>query len=115
MLPALIPLILGQVAQRAAPKVIDAIVDSLVKSPNVPVTQDNAQATREALEPVVRQAANKGGGAIVWGAFGSILGGLSTLAYAIGAGEANPEVYITALVGLSGGCITLVGRWRAVR
>lgn len=115
MLPALIPLILGQFAQKAAPQIIDAVVDALVKDDKTPVTADNAQATKEALQPVLKKITSAGKWPIALGGLGSLFAGLSSLSYAVANGETNMEVYTTALGGVAGGVSILFGLWRSRR
>jgi hypothetical protein len=112
---ALIPLILGQVAQKVAPKVIDAVVDSLVQAPNVPVQQDSAAATRDALGPIISKITGAGKWAIGFGGAGTFFAGLSAICMALGNGETDPQAYYEAGYGIVTGAVTLFGLWKARR
>lgn len=111
---AFIPLFLSALATKAAPKLIDAIVDRIVSDPANPVTPDHASSIRKEVAPVVEQATKKGRNPILWGAIGSVLSGLSALAMAYGNGD-GMEAYLTGLSGVLMGLTTLVGVWKAAR
>ncbi len=116
MLPALIPLILGHVAQKAAPKIIDAVVDRIVKDPANSVTQADAPAIRKELVPVIEHLTNGEPwykSRVTWGAIGAIFGGIGTIATALANGDYNPEMLGTAALSVLGGFGTLYGRWAA--
>lgn len=111
-----IPLILGQLAQQAAPKIIDALIDKIVKDPANPVTQADAPAIRKELAPVIEHLTNGEPwykSRVTWGALGAIAGGLGTIITALANGDYNPEMLGTAALSVCGGVGTIYGRWAA--
>lgn len=115
MIPvALIPF-LGRVAQKVAPQLLTAAIDTLVQSPDVPVSQENAPAVRDALGPLVRKIVGAGKWPLIFGGLGTLFSGLSGLFMALGNGEGDPEVYATSIGGIVSGISILIGLWKAGR
>ena len=112
MIPFLIP-ILGTVVEKVATQ----LVDKLVKSPDVSVTQAQAPAAQaaveKALKPVIENLTNSEPlyqSRVVWGSVATILSGASAIIMLVANGDMNLEHYVTPVMGFAGGVYALYGR-----
>ena len=105
-------------------QITNAIVDSLIKAPSVPVSRENVfvvkpevrEAVAQEVAPVIEHLTNNESwwrSRVTWGAIFAILGGVATIGTAAANGETSLEVYSPAGMSILGGLGTLYGRWKA--